>query len=278
MSMIQSFIKISGTCVLILLASAVVYACTTKVSEWTILNLEPASYMLVYFNNGEIDAAAKQEHATLETSLKDANIFLYNVNTGKFKNEQEKTFYAMTGRQNPPFYALYYQDRLFAVYDKGAVPAHLSTSKMRKTIAEYLKDGELCVLVHLETGHAAKDAPGKQAVQRYLSKSILKDIVPVVSLSRTDPQERAFADLLLQTEYDLAGIQEPMLFGIFGRFRVLEPLVGQAITEENVEYLLQFFTMDCSCLVKYQMPGIDMLCSDDWTGIQPAKLNLIITQ
>jgi hypothetical protein len=95
----------------------------------------------------------------------------------------------------------------------------------------------------------------------------------VVHLNRNDLSEKHFVELLTSVEYDLAEIQEPMVFGVFGRFRVLEPLVGQGITTQNLFYLIQFLSADCSCIIKDQMPGIDMLYPRRWENPAPALLN-----
>jgi hypothetical protein len=274
----KSLLRYSYIVIALCAAAATAWACTTKVSEWTMLNLQPTSYMLVYYSDRDIDSATQAQHNSIEESIKDANIFLQTVDTRSFKYDHERDYFAMTGREKLPFYALFYMNRFMGAYNGDNLPVNLTTSKIRSTIAEHLKEGELCVLVYLETGDRLKDAAGRQTVQRALQKSILKDIVPVVTVTRTDKEESAFVDLLLQTDKGLTGLNEPMLFGAFGRFRVLEPLVGDAVTEENIEYMMQFLTMDCSCLVKYNMPGIDMLHTDDWYDIRPAKLNVIITQ
>ena len=67
-----------------------------------------------------------------------------------------------------------------------------------------------------------------------------------------------------------------MLFGSFGRFKALEPLLGRGITEENIHLMIDYFTAECSCLIKDDLPGTDILSPDQWENPQTALLNKII--
>jgi hypothetical protein len=82
--------------------------------------------------------------------------------------------------------------------------------------------------------------------------------------------------MLLNVESDLRSIQEPMLFGVFGRFRVLEPLVGKGISEANINLMIDFFTADCSCVIKDDLPGISILSGANWDNPSPALVNGIM--
>ena len=68
----------------------------------------------------------------------------------------------------------------------------------------------------------------------------------------------------------------PMLFGIFGRFRTLEPLIARGISEENIGLMIDFFTADCSCVIKDDLPGISILYKSNWDNPKPALVNAII--
>jgi len=82
--------------------------------------------------------------------------------------------------------------------------------------------------------------------------------------------------MLLNVEDDLKYISEPMLFGVFGRFKALEPLLGKGITEENINLMIDYFTAECSCLIKDDLPGTDILFNGNWDNPAPALLNKII--
>ena len=64
-----------------------------------------------------------------------------------------------------------------------------------------------------------------------------------------------------------------MLFGIFGRFKALEPLLAGGITEENINLMIDFLTADCSCLIKDNLPGTDILYINKWDSPATALVN-----
>lgn len=57
---------------------------------------------------------------------------------------------------------------------------------------------------------------------------------------------------------------EPMLFAIYGRGRVMPPGIGKEVTAESLTELLRFLADRCSCTVKDQNPGLDLLMRWDW--------------
>ena len=77
-------------------------------------------------------------------------------------------------------------------------------------------------------------------------------------------------ETLLSTEPDLRGRDEPMAFPVFGRGRVLYALVGAGVNAENVRHTLDFLVGGCSCTIKRQNPGVDLLLTADWGPVVPA--------
>ena len=55
-----------------------------------------------------------------------------------------------------------------------------------------------------------------------------------------------------------------MAFPIFGRGRVLPPMVGEAINTENITLAANYLCGACSCQMKAQNPGMDTLSNLDW--------------
>ena len=76
---------------------------------------------------------------------------------------------------------------------------------------------------------------------------------------------------LMGLEADLGELQsEPMLFVVYGRGRALPPYVGKGITPDNLVDITNFITGACSCTVKEQNPGVDLLMAFDWEGASAA--------
>ncbi len=91
--------------------------------------------------------------------------------------------------------------------------------------------------------------------------------VGFVSVDRTDAKEKWFLETLLSMEDDLKDEQfedQPMVFVIFGRGRGLPPCIGRGINRNNLLDCIDFVTGACSCTVKEQNPGMDLLFATNW--------------
>lgn len=166
--------------------------------------------------------------------------------------------------------------------------AVLVDSPARKEIAERLGNGESAVWVFLESGDATKDAAALKTLEERLDylggvmnlpkldeQDIKNGLVSIpgdglrlafsiVKVKRDDPAESAFVAMLLASEEDLRGFNEPMAFPIFGQGRALYALVGKGIRPETIDEAAQFLIGSCSCQVKEQNPGIDIAMAVDW--------------
>ena len=88
-----------------------------------------------------------------------------------------------------------------------------------------------------------------------------------IRVSRDDALEKGLIDQLMRTEDDLLEESgKPMVFPVFGRGRALWAYIGAGISEENITEAAQFLTGACSCQIKRQNPGTDLLLSADWEG------------
>jgi len=97
-------------------------------------------------------------------------------------------------------------------------------------------------------------------------------------VSRTDPAEAMLVDMLLASEPDLRELAGPQAFPVFGRGRVLYALVNKGINKDNIAEGCAFLVAGCSCMVKAENPGTDLLMSVNWEdaleGRPVAKLEL----
>ena len=236
-------------------------ACTTKVSEWVLLNSVTDKYLLIYFHKDEIPATVNKKHFEIENRLKPANIHLKTIQ----RNEVEK-----------PYYALYFNNRLVTQNLDENQLEKLAFSPLRETVANELMNGKLCVMLYLNCGIDEKDEKGVEVLKNTVSKSPFKDVITVLQLDRKNLEESSFISMLLNVEDDLKEINEPMLFGIFGKFRALEPLLAKGISEENINLLIDFLTADCSCLIKDDLPGVNILYKGSWENPKTALVNKIM--
>jgi hypothetical protein len=144
--------------------------------------------------------------------------------------------------------------------------AGLTDSPARRETARRLLAGEAAVWLLLECGRREKDEAAATALRTQPGFG-------VVRVGRNDPAETLLADMLLSSEPDLRGRDEPMVFPVFGRGRVLYALIGAGINEANLRHAAAFLTGDCSCTVKRESPGVDLLLTADWGAPSATELD-----
>lgn len=180
----------------------------------------------------------------------------------------------------------------------------LLDSPTRRELTRRLLAGESAVWLLLESGDAAKDGAAvavlEQALQAAQSElklpegvvtpaqldepgrkgspaDVLHSDLPlrlafsVLRLGRDDPAEAVLRAMLMKVEPDLAEYAgEPMVFAVFGRGRALEPLIGRGIHADNIREAASYLCGACSCEIKEQNPGMDLLLTADWAPVDQA--------
>ncbi len=160
-------------------------------------------------------------------------------------------------------------------------------SPIRRKITRMLLDGSVGVWVFLESGDKTKDEAAYECLERELSRfervMRLQDELGVESgvtskvlrLSRHDPAEKALLLMLTQSEPDLERLfAEPMVFPVYGRGLVLYALVGAGINAVTITETAEFLAGECSCEIKSQNPGMELLMTADWEGDNGASAGL----
>ncbi|MEQ1859441.1 MAG: hypothetical protein ABMA13_05855 [Chthoniobacteraceae bacterium] len=177
----------------------------------------------------------------------------------------------------------------------------LVDSPARQELRQRLLAGESAIWVLVESGDRAKDDAAFAALAQSLEEAagslklpdgvvtqaavksgtrvneqadVLRTDLPLkISFStlrvrRDDPAEVVLLAMLTHMEPDLGGLAgEPMAFPVFGRGRTLEPLVGAGIHKGNVIEHSTYLCGACSCEVKDQNPGIDLLVAANWSPV-----------
>ena len=173
-------------------------------------------------------------------------------------------------------------------------------SPIRRELIKRILTGESATWLLVESGDPKKDDTAEKALIEFAKKAtgnlelpegvigkndteklqqirpgdeenVLRSDVPlkigfsVLRISRLDPAEEPFLQMLLNLEDDLGEYaNEPMAFPVFGRGRILEPLIGLGLNYDNVIEHSAYLTGACSCEVKDQNPGIDLLVAMNW--------------
>ncbi|MFT5104920.1 MAG: hypothetical protein ACI8XO_002591 [Verrucomicrobiales bacterium] len=170
-------------------------------------------------------------------------------------------------------------------------------SPVRQELVRRILKGESAIWVIVESGDSQKDKAAEDSLTKSLGEAtdklkipdgvvgrnsepvegyvdrenVLRSDVPLqiefslLRIQRSDPEEQVFLQMLLNIESDLGEFAgEPMIFPVFGRGRFLEPLVGRGVTRDNVLEASIYLCGACSCEVKDQNPGKDLLMAMNW--------------
>ncbi|MEY3173838.1 MAG: hypothetical protein RLZZ436_1752 [Planctomycetota bacterium] len=88
----------------------------------------------------------------------------------------------------------------------------------------------------------------------------------VLELDGGDPQEAWLVRQLSGVQPDAWAAGEPLAVPVFGRGRALEVIPASRTTSDLVHDLTQFLCSACSCQVKEQNPGFDLLLHTNWNA------------
>jgi hypothetical protein len=286
---------LAGLAVLTIASSLM--ACQVPVFRYALERWSSDQYRILVLTEGPLDAEHQTALKTLEGTSErpaQATIKVHDVSTTK--DAFVKQLWKDREKGSGPLMVALYPERSSINAEQVACSfplsaqsvAQVADSPARKEIIQKLSEGHSAVWIFLESGDAAKDQAALTRLQEQLEKDTewLKlpspeemEITPelldgakirlqiqfsVVSVSKDDSQEQFLIDCLLNSESDLRGFDEPMAFPVFGRGRVLYAVVGQGISADTIRKASSFIVGPCSCQVKEQNPGFDLLLSCDW--------------
>ena len=293
-SLLCYVILIGAACSVVL--SSPVWACSIPVFQYALRYWPADPYGVIVFHRGPL---SPEDQAVVDrlrkVSLDDdsrANFIMETIDLAGRTPSVDETMRELWEDQPAselpgmvvryPRFSGILDDAWAGRFTADAVEALLD-SPVRREIARRILDGEAAVWVFLESGIQPQDDAAAQLLKIQLRKmsETLKTEVPggnigqfdaadlgvkfsMVRLSRDDPDERVFAQMLLHIDRDLETLLKPMAFPIFGRGRALYVLVGDGIAEGNIESMCSFLVGWCSCQIKEQNPGVDILMSVNW--------------
>jgi hypothetical protein len=89
--------------------------------------------------------------------------------------------------------------------------------------------------------------------------------IATLALDRSDPAEVWLVRSLTSAEKEYPEyVGRAMVFPVFGRGRVLAPCVDKTLTVDALAKKIDVLAGACSCTVKDQNPGVDLLFTWDW--------------
>ncbi len=287
------------TVVGVLMTSTLIWACSVPVFRYALERWPADKYSVVVFYRGELNpvqqkivsqfnqaGAIGQQSANVELRLIDLDSKPAPEDVALWKKQKSETLPLMVVRT--PLPAPVPEGFWSGALSEDHV-AKLIDSPLRQNIAKQLINGQTAVWVFLESGNPEKDKPALELLTRELKQMEKKLKLPEIDqadieqglvsvapdslklkfslekCSREDSAEIDFTRMLLATENDLKDFNaEPMAFPVFGRGRVLYALIGKGINPGTIEQACRDLTGPCTCQVKDQNPGTDLLMAVNW--------------
>lgn len=283
-------------CLLFLFATYM-HACQVPVFRYALERWQPDPYEAIIVHRGTLTEKQKQLAAQLQDIQYDEKAPLNLVTSildldKATKEELGKLHGHYPDDQLPKLvvnYPFYYpvkrsawEGKLSAENVKAVID-----SPVRKQIVKRLLDGESAIWILIECGNKEKDEAAAKLIAEQLKINQKELKLPeqetlendeffreettiklrlafsMISVSRQDAAEGIFLQTLLNSEKDLP-TDEPIAIPVFGRGRSYYALVGKGINEKNMGEDCRFLTGPCSCRVKVENPGVDLLFAVDW--------------
>ncbi|MEK6259190.1 MAG: hypothetical protein AABP62_11295 [Planctomycetota bacterium] len=271
--------------------TAAAHACNVPVFRFALERWRPDPYRVTLFHRGPLAETERALIGTLEDQQDKSslNLAVRTLDVTELDDADRELFASLA---NAPLSTLLVQ---YPAYLGIAAPvwsgplnaesvARLTNSPIRNELVRRLAEGQTAVWLLLECGQSEKDDAAAMLVQEQLKKLEQELKLPELTDSSEDkllaatPLQLAFSllrvpredaeqplvQMLLHSESDLAERSDPMVFPIFGRGRALLPLIGAGVTAENIHDSAAFLVGACSCEVKEQNPGFDLLLAADW--------------
>jgi hypothetical protein len=290
----RAALRVSCTLVLAVTATGSANACNIPVFRYALENWRPDAYRVTVFHRdplSEADAALIHEWQSARKAAR-LNADVRAISAASLESDADRARWEQVQSAALPVAVVQYPSHLHNetplwAGDLGALSQQFD-SPLRRELVRRLVGGDTAVWLLVETGDPAQDETALNTLQQELPRlqtilklpeltdspdDILRGSTPlrigfsVLRVRRDDPAEAALVNMLLGSEADLAGLSQPLAFPVFGRGRALFALVGRGISAENIRSSAAFLTGACSCQVKEQNPGFDILITADWTDL-----------
>lgn len=296
----QFVLATASTITLLGLTVSLANACNIPVFRYALEKWASAPHEVVVLTKGQLTAdQAKvvdylRQVSSGENNIANLRVQLVDLNDPGL-DEKQKTLYGNADPKSLPQILAKFPTITRVPTPYWQAPLSLENAKtlvespVRQKVAREIMKGASAVWLLLESGNAAADEKAAQMLTTQLKELEKKLKLPVltdnpedqlnsdvalqlqfklVRVSRTDPKESAFVQMLLHTEKDLLDFEgEPMVFPMFGQGRCLPACIGQGITAENVANDATYLTGPCTCQVKEQNPGFDLLVRAPWESV-----------
>jgi hypothetical protein len=275
-------------------------ACSVPVFRYALEMWPPDEYEVVLFHQGLLTEEQKQLLEKIKPiELENVSVPNLRIHEVDLKADPDPRWVKWWDKNKPkessePWLVVFYPASTLKITPLWAGPFTETSlnktfqSPARHQLAKRLQGGDSAVWVLLECGNKKKDQATKKILEErlvHLGKTLkmpelkaqdvqagylsirpedLKLGFSLLTISSDDPNEQVFREILLNSEDDLKDYDEPIAFAVFGRGRAMPALVGKGINNDMIDDACTFLSGPCSCQVKRQNPGFDILTSVNW--------------
>ena len=300
--------------ILILGTPILAWACSVPVFRYALELWPPDEYEVVLFHEGPLTEEQKQLLGKIKPiELENVSVPNMRIHEVDLKADPDPRWVKWWEKNKPkefsePWLAVFYPASTLKITPLWAGPFTETSlnktfqSPARQQLAKRLQGGDSAVWVLLECGNKEKDQATKKILEErlvHLGKTLkmpelkaqdvqagylsirpedLKLGFSLLTISADDPNEQVFREILLNSEDDLKDYDEPIAFAVFGRGRAMPALVGKGINNDMIDDACTFLSGPCSCQVKRQNPGFDILTSVNWDELLEEQIEKLDDQ
>lgn len=282
--------------ILALLAASAI-ACQVPVFRYALERWNADKYEVIVIQDGPLDSSSQLALDKLQSSPNRSvtNLEIQCVRAEDIRDQALKQLWTAQGIPPKPLMVVLFPKTASEVPDRIAYStpftetnvANVLSSPARAKVAELLSEGQTAVWLFVPSDDVLKNTAATKLLKEQIAISQEKLTVPsateleiepailaknkiplriefsIVTVDPNDPRESFLLNSLIRSEPDL-DVSQPMAFPVFGRGRVLYGLVGDGIMPETIDTACKFIAGPCSCQVKNQNPGFDLLMQSDW--------------
>jgi hypothetical protein len=292
--------------VLLVLLMAVpgLLACSVPVFRYALERWPPSDYQLWLFHQGPMSEAQRRLADELDREVLSGgmrtNVRIQWADVGGALSPDAAK--AWDGQQASGFP---HATLLFAPHGSASGVAYagpadatllrgLLHSPRRQEVVERLLGGDSAVWLFIESGDPTLDLPALERLTATLnqmaqelklpehdpadgdvrlaeSDTPLKISFPVLRISRSDAAEEGLVSLLTAAFAPAPPAGQPFTVAISGQGRAIAMLSGDEIDPGYIGAWCEFIAGPCSCQVKAELPGSDLVMRADWSQLKDGR-------
>ena len=290
-------------------------ACQVPVFRYALERWESDNYQLFLVTPTALDEKQTQELLEFEKKLEHTNLELNIIDASKISEEQLWKLPPINIKVTSPTLTLYYPKSTKIkepILTKPLTSENLDqmiNSTARESLINKIVNGTSCVWLIVHQGDLESAKKTQTQLSGYLQEiepgltipegiigteerdkiteetdleDVLRSKIPLKIafdtqiLDRNNPEESAFvATLLAASPPEIKDSGETLIIPIFGRARQLPPMPASKLNFDTINGGCEYLCGACSCQVKEQNPGLDLLVHEDWASYLTAGLAVV---